>query len=133
MSDVPASPAGLDGPVPRALRVLASAENLGVLRSVHQPSSWLTGLQYRQGRIYLFDQGFVLGQGAANFQLFRWGRFAVRKAAGGYLINGDDGRGMVLGRKWTGFAELERAVTAGARQPETQQPETQQPGRSGGS
>lgn len=120
MSDVPDSPAGLDAPVPRALRVLATAENLGVLRSVHQPSSWLTGLQYRAGRIYLFDQGFVLGQGTANLQLFRWGGFTVRKSAGGYLINGDDGRGMVLGRKWTRFAELERAIAAGARQPEKQ-------------
>jgi len=116
MSDSPADPAA---PVPRALRVLASAENLGVLRSVHQPSSWLTGLQYRQGRIYLFDQGFVLAQGTANLQLFRRGRFTARKSPGGYLINGDDGRGMVLGRKWTGFADLERAITAGARQPET--------------
>lgn len=119
MSDVPDSPAGLDA-VPRALRVLASAENLGVLRSVHEPSSWLTGLQYRQGRIYLFDQGFVLAQGTTSFQLFRWGRFTVRKAAGGYLVSGDDGRGMVLGRKWSGFAELQRAVAAGARELEKQ-------------
>ena len=115
MSEVPDSPAGLATPIPRALRVLASVENLGVLRSVHQPSSWLTSLQYRAGRIYLFDQGFVLGQGTANLQLFRWGRFTARASAGGYLIDADDGRGMVLGRKWTGFADLGRAITAGDR------------------
>lgn len=104
--------------MPRALRVLAGAQNLGVLRSVHQPSSWPTGPQYRAGRISLFDQGFVLVQGAANLRLFRRGRFTARMCAGGYRVNGDDGRGMVLGRKWTGFAEPERAVGAGARQPE---------------
>lgn len=46
------------------------------------------------------------------------GPFTARASAGGYLIDADDGRGMVLGRKWTGFADLGRAITAGARHPE---------------
>ena len=114
MSDLTGLPVGQFESVPAQLRMLASVENLGTLRSVHQPASWFTRLQYRKGRIYLFDQGFVFGAAPGPFRLFRWGQITVRKSGGGYLIIGADRRAMALARKWSGFAELEQAITAGA-------------------
>ena len=116
MSDLPGLPAEPAEPVPAQLRILASVQNLGTLRSVHRPASWLTNLQYRNGRIYLFDQGFVLGLAGGRLGLFRWGQITVRKAGSGYLVIGADGRRMGLSRKWTGFAELEQAITESAAQ-----------------
>jgi hypothetical protein len=113
MSDLPDLPAEPTEPVPHQLRLLASVENLGTLHSVHQPTSWLTKAQSGQGRIYLYDQGFVLGRAAGGLALFRWGQMTVRKARGGYLITGADRRSMVLSKKWSNFAELEKAITAG--------------------
>jgi len=113
MSDLPDLPAEPAEPVPHQLRLLASAENLGTLHSVHQPTSWLAKAQSGQGRIYRYDQGFVLGQAAGGLALFRWEQITVRKARGGYLITAADRRSMVLSKKWSNFAELEKAITAG--------------------
>ena len=113
MSDLTGLPLGRFESVPPQLRMLASVENLGALKSVHHPASWTTRLQYRKGRIYLFDQGFVFGQAAGSFRLFRWGQFTARKSRGGYLIVGADRRAIALARKWSGFAELEQAIVAG--------------------
>lgn len=114
MSELPDLSAGPSEPVPAQVRMLAAVENLGTLRSVHQPSSWFTRLQFRQGRIYLFDQGFVLGQAqGGRLALFRWGQVTVRKAGRGYLITAADRRGMGLSRSWSGFPELEQAITTG--------------------
>lgn len=106
-------------PVPTRLRILAAAENLGVLRSMHHPTSWLAKRQFPHGRIYLYDRGFVIGQADGSaLRLFRWGQITVKKAVGGYLIAGTDGRAFGLTRKWSGFAELEQAITEGAQQPQ---------------
>jgi hypothetical protein len=113
MSDLPGLSADPVEPIPNQLRILASAENLGVLRSVHQPTSWFTRIQFRDGRIYLFDQGFVLGTAKGGLRLFRWGQFAARKAGSGYVIIGADRRSIGLSKKWSGFAELEQAIAAG--------------------
>ena len=115
-SSLPAEPGET---IPTRLRILAAAENLGVLRSVHQPTSWFTRIQFRRGRIYLYDEGFVLGQSdGASLRLFRWGQLTVRKTGNGYLITDANRRPMGLSRKWSGFAQLERAITAGAQQPQ---------------
>lgn len=116
MSELPDPSTGLTEPVPAKVRMLATFENLGTLRSIHQPTSWFTRLQFRQGRIYLFDQGFVLGQAqGARLSLFRWGQFTVRKAGRGFLVTGADRRSMGVSGKWSGFPELREAITAGAR------------------
>ena len=114
MSDLPGLPAGAVEAVPVPLRILASSQNLGTLRSVHRPASRFTALQFRQGRIYLSDQGFVLAQAKGKMLLFRRGQFTLRPVGSGYLIAGADRLSMGLGKKWSGFAELERAITAGA-------------------
>ena len=116
MSDLLGLPEDPVEPVPKQVRILASVENLGTLRSVHQPTSWFTRIQFKQGRIYLFDQGFVLGQANGALRLFRWGQFTVRKSGGSYLITGADRRSIGLSKKWSGFAELAQAITAGAAQ-----------------
>ena len=116
MDDLPSLGADCAEPVPKRLRVLAAAENLGTLRSVHRPTSRFTRIQFRDGRIYLFDQGFVLGQANGTLLLFRWSQVAVRRAGSGLLITGADRRSMVLSKKWSNFAELEQAITAGAAQ-----------------
>lgn len=112
MSDLTGLPPAQSEPVPARLRMLASVENLGALRSVHRPASWFTRLQYRNGRIYLFDQGFVFSPLPGAFQLFRWERSTVRKSGRGYLIIGADRRAVALTKKWSGFAELEQAINA---------------------
>lgn len=113
MSDLPGLPVEPAEPVPAQLRILAMMQNLGTLHSIHRPASRLANLQYRNGRIYLFDQGFVLGLPGDRLGLFRWGQITVRKGGSGYLVIGADGRRMGLSRKWTGFAELEQAIIAG--------------------
>jgi hypothetical protein len=114
MDDLPGLGADSVEPVPKRLRILAAAENLGTLRSVHRPASWFTKIQFRDGRIYLYDQGFVLGQANGTLRLFRWGQFAVRRAGSGLLVTGADKRTMGVSKKWSHFAELERAITGGA-------------------
>ncbi|HEY3871399.1 MAG TPA: hypothetical protein VGM10_23765 [Actinocrinis sp.] len=106
-------------PIPTRLRILAAAENLGVLRSVHHPVSWLAKRQFPHSRIYLYDHGFVLGHADGSaLRLFRWGQITAKKAVGGYLIAGTDGCAFGLTRKWSGFAELEHAITEGVQQPQ---------------
>ncbi|MGH3417389.1 MAG: hypothetical protein ACRDSS_13045, partial [Actinocrinis sp.] len=61
--------------VPRGLRVLAAAQNLGALRSTHRPTSRLARFAARQGRIYVFDQGFVIGVPGGGFALLRNGEY----------------------------------------------------------
>jgi hypothetical protein len=96
MGDMPGMPHHSAGDVPSGLRDLAAAEKPGALRSVHRLTSWL---KFRQGRIYLYDQGFVLRQ-AHGFQPFRFGQYTVGKARAGYMITGSDGLGVGLSRKW---------------------------------
>jgi hypothetical protein len=119
MDEFAGLPADSAEPIPTRLRILAAAENLGVLRSVHRPTSLLTKIQFRGGRIYLYGEGFVLGLAeGGSLRLFRWGQFTVKKAGGGYLITGADRRSMGLSRGWSDFAELEQAITTGAHQPQ---------------
>jgi hypothetical protein len=119
MNEFSGLPADSAEPVPTRLRILAAAENLGVLRSVHHPTSWLAKRQLPHGRIYLYDRGFVLGQADGSaLRLFRWEQITLKKTVGGYLIADTDGRAFGLTRKWTGFAELEQAITDGVQQPQ---------------
>ena len=116
LSSLPADPGEA---IPTRLRILASAQNLGVLRSVHRPTSWLAKRRFPHGRIYLYDQGFVLGQAdGSSLLLFRWEQITAKKSAGGYLIAAADGRALGLTRKWSDFAGLEQAITAGVQQPQ---------------
>jgi hypothetical protein len=114
MSDLAGLPLESE-PVPKALRVLAMAENLGVLRSVHEPKSLLTRLQFRKSKIYVYDAGLVLSLPNGGLRLFRWGQVTLRKAGRGYLIMGADGT-MGPSRGWSEYVALEQAIAAGAEQ-----------------
>jgi len=115
MSDpvgLPTSPAAR---VPAQLGIFASTENLGTLRSVHQPASWLTRLQFRGSQIYLYDQGLVFMHANGAMRLFRWSECTVKKSAGSYLVVGPGQHKFALSKGWSGFAELAKALDEGAQ------------------
>ena len=114
--------AGLAGPiglgqgekVPNQLRILAAQENLGNLRSVHRPTSWLGRISVR-GRFFVFDQGFVLEQGdGARLMLFRVGRMWIRDMGGIFLVGGQQGRVKYVTKRWSDGEVLANALTGWA-------------------
>jgi hypothetical protein len=115
MSDLAGLPVEPE-PAPKALRVLAMAQNLGVLRSVHEPASRLARLQFRSGKIYVFDGGLVLASSTGGLRLFRWAQVTLRKAGRRCLIMVDGGGTLGPSKGWSRQAELEQAIAAGAEQ-----------------
>ena len=116
--------AGLAGPiglgqgekVPNQLRILAAQANLGTLRSVHRPTSWLSKIQFRQGRYFVFDQGIVLDQkNGARLKLFRVGAMRVKDTNGRiYLLDGPQGQSGCMISHWSDGEVLATALTGWA-------------------
>jgi hypothetical protein len=111
--------AGLAGPiglgqgekVPNQLRILAAQENLGTLRSVHRPTSWLGKIQFRQGRYFVFDQGVALDQGnGARLMLFRVGTMRIKDWGGVFLLAGPQGRLKFASQQWSDGEVLAKAL-----------------------
>jgi hypothetical protein len=102
--------------VPNQLRILAAQENLGTLRSVHRPTSWLSKIQFRQGRYFVFDQGIVLEQGnGARLKLFRVGAMRVRDTNGRvFLLAGPQGQAGCVTRQWSDGEVLAQSLTGWA-------------------
>ncbi|HWG25157.1 hypothetical protein [Actinospica sp.] len=114
--------AGLAGPiglgqgekVPNQLRILAAQENLGTLRSVHRPTTWLGRITVR-GRFFVFDQGVVLEQGdGARLMLFRVGTMRIREMGGIFLLAGPHGRVKYVATQWSDGGVLANALTGWA-------------------
>ena len=111
MSDLPSPPTSPAARVPAQLGIFASTENLGTLRSVHQPASRLTKLQYRGSQIYLYDQGLVLVNAVGTMLLLRWSECTVKKSGGNYLVAGPGRQRIGLSKGWSGFTELSQALS----------------------
>ena len=109
-----AGPTGL-GPgekVPNQLRILAAQENLGNLRSVHRPTTWLGKIQFRRGRYFVFDQGVVLDQrNGARLTLFRAGAMRVENTNDRvFLLNGPRGQAGCMTSQWSDGDVLAKAL-----------------------
>ena len=116
--------AGLAGPiglgpgekVPNQLRILAMQENLGNLRSVHRPTSWLGKIQFRQGRYFVFDQGVVLDQkDGRRLKLFRVGAMRIKNTGDHiFLLAGPQGQAGCMSEQWSDGEVLARALSGWA-------------------
>jgi hypothetical protein len=112
MSDLSGLP-GLSGPsepVPNELRILASQENLGGLKSVHRPATRIAKLTLKQARVFLYDQGLVLWDGHGSLGLFRWDQVSVTARGVGFQVTRRDGVGFRLTRHWSEFELLGRRL-----------------------
>ena len=114
--------AGLAGPiglrqgekVPNQLRILAAQENLGTLRSVHRPNSWLGRISVR-GRFFVFDQGIVLENGdGAHLMLFPVGAMGISETDGIFLVGGPQGRVKYVTKRWSDGEVLAKTLTGWA-------------------
>jgi hypothetical protein len=112
----PSDPTGPTEPVPASLRILASGENLGALRSVHRPAGPVGRIRFRSARLYLFDHGLVLCLGdGARLTLFRVGRMRIKDTNGrAFLLAGPDGRMGFLAAQWSDGAAPARALAGWA-------------------
>jgi hypothetical protein len=108
-------PAGPDEPVPNDLRIMASGENLGELRSVHRPASFMARMALRRSRIYLYRNGIVLVNGRGNLGLFRFDQATTSRPRGSALSvrRGDGAQLLLITRHWTDAEALISAVEAG--------------------
>ena len=116
--------AGLAGPiglgqgekVPNQLRILAAQQNLGTLRSVHRPTSWLSRIQNRRGRYFVFDQGIVLDlRNGARLKLYRVGAMRIKDTNGRiFLLDGPQGQTGCMVYQWSDGEVLARALTGWA-------------------
>lgn len=104
---------GLTEPVPNQVRILASQENLGTLRSAHRPSTWLSKIQFRKGRIFVFDQGVVLSRkDGARLQLFRVGQMRLKGTGSGvFVLAGPRGQAGFITGQWSGGEQLRTALS----------------------
>ena len=113
--------AGLTGPsglepgekVPNQVRIMASQHSLGTLLSVHRPSSRLARIQFRNGRVYCYDQGIVLCQSdGARLKLFRVGQMRIKNSNDRtFLLAGPNGQAGFVTSQWTGGEELAGALS----------------------
>jgi hypothetical protein len=114
MSDPLNEVSGLTEPVPNELRILASGENLGALRSVHRPATMLARFALKQARVYLYERGFVLSNGRGGLGLYRWDQIAVERGGSHLLVHRADGVDLRLTRHWSDSGPLLDAVAQGA-------------------
>lgn len=99
MSDEMAVPSE---PVPNELRILASEENLGELRSVHRPASFPARMAFRRSRVYLYRNGFVLANSRGGLGLFRFDQATVTVRGSALSVQRADGASfLLLTRHWT--------------------------------
>jgi hypothetical protein len=112
LSGLPAVPglAGPGEPVPNELRILASQENLGGLKSVHRPATRIAKLTLKQARVFLYERGLVLADGHGSFGLFRWDQVSVTARGVGFQVTRQDGVGFRLTRHWSDFETLGRRL-----------------------
>lgn len=111
MSDAVAGPGE---PVPNELRILASSENLGALRSVHRPATAIARFALKQGRVYLYERGFVLSNGRGGLGLYRWDAVTATRRGPALLVRRADGVTVRLTRHWTDLEALTTAIEQGA-------------------
>lgn len=99
--------------VPPQVRILASGESLGVLRSVHRAANWLGKLQFRGARVYVFDQGLVLSyRDGASLRLFRVGQMRIRNTNDRvFQLAGPQGRAGFVTGQWSDGPALAAALT----------------------
>lgn len=99
--------------VPPQVRILASAENLGALRSVHRAANWLGKLQFRGARVYVFDQGVVLSyRNGASLRLFRVGRMRIKNTNDHiFQLRGPRARAGFMTAQWSDGPVLAAALT----------------------
>ena len=114
-----AGPVGL-GPgekVPPQVRILAAGENLGTLRSAHRPSHWLGRVQFRSGRVYVFDRGLVLAQrDGASLKLFPAAQIRVKNTDDRvFQLLGPQGRAGFVVAQWSEGTVLAAALAAWAQ------------------
>ena len=110
MSDVP----GLTEPIPNELRILASTESLGSLRSVHRPATRLARFALKSARVYLYDQGVVISNGRGGLGLYRWDQITVTRRGSARLLHRADGVTVRLTRHWSDAEALGEAIEQGA-------------------
>ena len=106
-------PVGVSGPgepVPNELRILASQENLGGLKSVHRPATRIAKLTLKQARVFLYEHGLVLSDGHGSLGLFRWDQVSVAARGVGFQVTRQDGVGFRLTRHWSDFETLGRRL-----------------------
>lgn len=99
--------------VPPQVRILAATENLGALRSVHRPEGWLAKVQFRGGRVYLFDQGLVIAhRDGAALRLFRAGQMRIKNSGDRvFQLAGPQGRAGFVTTQWSEGPGLAAALT----------------------
>jgi len=113
--------AGLGGPVglrpgekvPNQLRIVASAESLGNLLSVHRPNTWLSKIQFRKGLAYVYEQGLVLCyRDGALLKLYRVGKMRIKNTNDRvFLLAGPDGQSGCMPAQWTDGELLAKALS----------------------
>lgn len=98
--------------VPPQVRILASGESMGVLRSVHRAANWLGKLQFRGARVYVFDQGLVLShRDGASLKLFRVGQTRIKNTNDHiFQLAGPQGRAGFITAQWSEGAVLAAAL-----------------------
>ena len=108
MSDETAGP---NEPVPHELRILASEENLGELRSVHRPASFGARIAFRRSRVYLYSNGFVLANPRGGLGLFRFDQVTAASRGSARTVRRADGATfLLLDRHWTDAEALTGAI-----------------------
>jgi len=101
-------------PVPHDLRIMAAEENLGELRSVHRPASFMARVALRRSRIYLYRNGIVLANGRGNLGLFRFDQITATRRGSALSVRRQDGpQLLLLARHWTDAEALAGAIEEG--------------------
>jgi hypothetical protein len=115
MSEVPPDAGFEPGePLPNELRILASTENLGALRSVHRPATRMARFALKNARVYRYDLGVVLSNGRGGLGLYRYDQITVTHPGTVWLLRRRDGVTARLTRHWSEIQALGEAVEQGA-------------------
>jgi hypothetical protein len=105
--------AGPTEPVPNEVRILASGENLGALRSVHRPDTFLARVALKQARVFLFERGILLSNGRGGLGLYRWDQISATRKGSAVFVHRADGVDLRLTRHWSEARALADAVEQG--------------------
>jgi hypothetical protein len=105
--------AGPTEPIPNEVRIQASTENLGALRSVHRPDTFLARIALKQARVYLFERGILLSNGRGGLGLYRWDQVAATRQGSALFVHRADGVDLRLTRHWSEAEALAGAVEQG--------------------
>jgi hypothetical protein len=114
----PDTPSGLEPgeKVPNELRILASSESLGGLRSVHRPATRMARFALKSSRVYRYDLGLVIANGRGGLGLYRYDQITVLKRGDSWFVQRADDVLLRLTKHWSGIGELGLAVEQGAAQ-----------------